>query len=414
MATISLKSFSALRQPAYRRFWSGHVISVLGGAIQSTGLSWLVYRLTSSSTALGIASLTIQAPILFLGLIGGILADRLSRRRLLLIYNYILLVLAIWLAVVARSDAVSIHWIYAVCFIQGVVTALEIPARQTWIKDLTGVKDLASGIALNSIAFNLGRMIGPPIAGWIIYRLGESYCFGLNALSFVAALLAIVSLPPDVPAGAKPDSDESSRAPSLTAVLSSPIPRSILLLITVLSFFGLPISNMLPVYARDIYHRGPEGLGLLNGAGGLGSILGAFLASIKDPSEFRYRDVLVGFSSYALFYATFALGLPYPVALAGMVGLGASLLYTLIHANHLLQTRSPDQYRGRVISAYSSLVIGVTPFGSMFLGSVADRIPIQSAVACHAVVLVVFCLFRWYRYDAAVEAAPVAPAPGKC
>lgn len=391
MASAALKSFIALQKPAYRRFWYGHLVSVLGTSIQNTALSWLVYRLTASSAALGVAAFAQNAPILFLGLAGGSLADRHSRRRLLMFYYAIFPAVSIALAWVARTGEVPVSWIYGLCVIHGILVAFEIPARQSWIKDLAGVERLASGIALNSIAFNLGRMVGPPLAGWMILSHGEAVCFSINAFSFLVIFASIASLPQDAP----PAPRVREITPSLREVLDMPLPRNLLLMVTFLSLFGVPIYNMLPVFAKNVFGRGPEALGMLNGFSGLGAVLGSFLASIKDPEEFKYRNVLLGAAGFVTFFTLFALPIPYPLALVCAFGLGSTLLYTLIHTNHLLQTGSPEDFRGRVISVYSSLLIGLAPFGALLMGTLADRLGIRTAVAMHAGVLIAFVIYRW-------------------
>jgi len=386
-----MKSFSALTVPAYRRFWIGHVVSLMGTAIQHTALLWLVYRLTESPIALGWVTFFFQAPSLVLGVLGGTIADRNDRVSILIRYYILYIAQATALAYLTLKGAVTIEQIYTLSLLHGVIAALEVPARQTLVKDLTGTQHLASGIVLNSVAFNVGRMIGPPIAGLLIYLVGEGPCFAINAASFVAVILSLMTLPRGSADG---ETTGGRIVPAFSVVLdflrTDRRPRRILPLVAVISFFGIPVYSMLSVYAKEVFGMGPAALGLLTGAGGLGAVFGASLMSRKEPSRIRLSDTYVGAAMFCAFQLGFILPISFPITLLCGVGTGAALLYTLVHCNHLLQTGAPDNLRGRVISVYTSILIGLNPLGSLFVGALAERIGIHAAIGLGECVVLAF------------------------
>jgi MFS family permease len=362
----------AFRSRDYRLFWSGSFAASLGTWIQQTALGWLVYDLTRSTSLLGTVSFCGNLPILVLGLVGGAIADRASRRTIMLTSAGASSAAALALAALTATDHVSIGWVIVLSMVAGSAGALYTPAMQAVVPGLVAGDQLLNAISLNSVQFNLARALGPAVAGLAYEHIRPTGCFALNAIGFVALFVAVgrLRLPARPLAGAPP----LLRAlrDGLRYVRRHGFIGPALVLATVLSAFGFPYVILLPALARDTLHLGPSGLGLLMAAVGLGAVTGGLgLAAagglprrelLPVASAVAFGCCLAGFSVVQSARATGAL----------LFGLGVLQTICIASLNTAIQTHVHDGMRGRVMSMMTVILFGVSTTGAVLVGTIAD------------------------------------------
>ncbi len=387
----------ALRHRNYRIFIGGQFLSLIGTWMQSVAQGWLVLQLTNSPFQVGLVTTLSSLPVLFFTLPGGVLADRMDKRRLILLLQAGMLAEALTLGTLIATGRVTVGWVMALAFAYGILTAFEVPARQAFVVELVGKRDLSSAIALNATAFNVTRVLGPSVAGVLIATVGIAACFFVNAASYVAVLagLAMLRLPPAAP-------DTGGRSPwealaeGTRYVRDTPWPRALITLTATFSIFGYASLPMLPVFARDALATGAGGYGLLVASVGIGATGGALaLAALgtrvpRRPLLFAGGILFGGFLVGAAWTGAYWLA----ALLLGLTGL--AMILTNVSVNTLLQTESPDALRGRVMGFYSFVVLGMAPFGALQMGWLADHLGIRVAFAIGgAVCLTVSALVAW-------------------
>jgi len=368
--------FHALTFRNYRLFFSGQAVSILGTWMQRLAMSWLVYRLSDSAFLLGLVEFTGQFPALLLTPIAGVLLDRWNARSVLLYSQSAALVQASILAVLTLSGKIEIHWIILLSIAWGVIVAFDSPARQTFVIDLVPSREkLGNAIALNSTLFNSARMIGPSLAGILIALVGEGWCFLINALSYLAILVALGML--RLPARPKPTSTTGVWQGFLEGMQyasANQAIRWILCTLSITGFAGLSYTVLLPIFARDILHGGPETLGFLMGGAGVGALFAALSLASKESviglNRTMARAALIG--STALLSMVVIRNFWLTLLVMPFVGYG--LIAQFISGNTLLQVLADNDKRGRVISLYSLTFNGVTPIGSLLAGTLAHWI----------------------------------------
>lgn len=398
--------FPALYVRDFRVFWIGQLISFSGTWMQSTAQGWLVYDLTKSPFFLGIVAAAASLPVLFLTLIGGVVADRFIKRKLLVVTQTLSMVPALALAVLIDLRIVTVWEIVVFATVLGTVNAFDVPARQSFLFEMVQKGRLMNAIALNSAAFNGARIIGPFIAGIAIASIGVAACFYVNAVSFLAAIIAllmiktksdIVKLKSIEPSGESQTSRLSillhDLFEGLRFVSSERNVFRIMSLVALLSLLGIPFVTLLPVFAEDILKVGPKGLGILAGSSGVGSLVAAltiaFRGEIKDKGRFMVgAGVLFGVS--LLF---FSISKNYLASAIILVFTGFGIVSFLAVANSFIQLTIPDMLRGRVMSVYAFVFLGIAPIGNAVMGTIAhfagtDRaISIGSTLCLLAVIL---------------------------
>jgi MFS family permease len=382
-------TFRALGHRDFRTFFFGQWVSVTGTWMQTTALAWLVYRLTHSPLTLGALAAARFGPSLVAAPLAGVVADRFPRRTLVLVTQSLSLAQATTLSALTLTGTVRVWHLLVLAFLGGAVDTLDMPARQTLQVDLVGIEDLQSAVSLNSSAFNAGRMVGPAIAGVLVAAYGEAVCFAFNAASYVAVLIALLTIRP-VPA--VPASHASWREELVEGwryAWRTPRVRLILFAVAITSGFGLSYTALMPVFAGDVLHAGPRGFGVLLAAGGCGAIVGALLAGSRRSSA--GAGVLVALGQGALGLGLVALGTirNFAVAVATMVVIGISVALQLSTSNGFLQTTSPPQLRGRAVALYLWLFAGLAPIGALLAGAVAERAGAPATVAGVGAVCVV-------------------------
>jgi MFS family permease len=368
--------FRALRSYNYRLFFAGQGLSLIGTWMQQLAMSWLVYRLTDSVLLLGLVNFAAQMPSFLLGPFAGVLSDSFSRHRLLLITQTLSMLQASTLAVLVLTDHITIPAIMMLSAFLGVINSFDISARQSFVVELVEHRDdMSNAIALNSSMFNGARLVGPSIAGVVIATVGEGMCFLFNAISYLAVIasLLVMRLKPFERPKTQHKVWESLREGFSYAFGFAPI-RSILLLIAMLSLFGMPFSVLMPVFARDVLGGSASTLGLIMGASGVGALSAAlYLASRK--SVLGLGKLIVGAAvlfGVGLMLFSFTRNLPLAMFCIFLAGLG--MMLQMASCNTVLQTIVDEDKRGRVMSFYSMAFMGMAPFGSLLAGWVAEHI----------------------------------------
>lgn len=385
-------AFPALRHRNFRLFVGGQFLSLCGTWMQSVALGWLVLTMTDSAFAVGMVAAAGSLPVLLFTLQGGALASRSNRLRLVTILQGLMLVEAALLAILTWSGHVTLGWLVVLAMTHGLLSAFEIPARQTLLLDLVGRPDLMNAVALNSTTFNLSRVIGPALGGMIMAVTGPAVLFGINAVSYLAVLIGLfrIRLDPDmvVPARTRP-----SMAEAMRFVLNPGWPRTLVVQSATYTIFGISFLTILPVYARDALGTGAAGYGWLAAAFGVGAAAGALLLAGFGPGRARGRfalraGVVISISLLLLSVVPVA-----PLAFLLLVASGASLATHAITTNTLLQTEAPDELRGHVIGFYAFVVVGFAPFGALQIGVVSELAGVRVAAAIGGVICLIMTLW---------------------
>lgn len=367
----------ALRSRNYRLFVAGQGVSLIGTWMQQVAMSWLVYRLTGSAMLLGVVGFASQIPTLFISLFAGVLADRWDRRRLLIATQTLAMFQAAFLAFVVLMGLVQVWHIILLSLVLGVVNAFDIPIRQSFVVEMVDNReDLGNAIALNSSMVNGARLIGPSIAGLLVASFGEGVCFLLNAISYLAVIVAIVAM--RMPQGAnslRPRRNilQELKEGILYAYKFGPI-RSILLLVALVSFMGMPYSVLVPVFAKDILHGGVHTYGYLMTAAGSGALVGTLLLASRKSVLGLGHLIVTATILFSAGIVTFALSNNFILSLAAMTLAGFGAMTLVASCNTILQTILDEDKRGRVMSFFTVAFMGVAPFGSLGAGSMAGVI----------------------------------------
>jgi MFS family permease len=372
----------SLRHRNYRLFFFGQLISLIGTWMQTVAQSWLVYRFTGSAELLGLVGFVSQFPVFLLAPFGGVLADRHNRHRIIIGTQAVSMGLALVLAFVTLSGLVQIWHIMVLAALLGMVNAIDIPTRQTFIVDMVGREDLPNAIALNSSMVNGARIAGPAIAGILVAAIGEGWCFLANALSYIAVIAGLLRMRvagvsrPKAPASAFAHIAEGFSFVARTAPV-----RALLLLLGTVSLVAMPYSVLMPVFADRILGGGASTLGLLMGSTGVGALAGALLLAARSGlkglglwiamSTTGFGAALILFSQSHVLWLSIAL--LFPVGLCMMLQMAAS--------NTLIQAMVPDRLRGRVMAVYSMMFMGMAPIGALLAGMLADRLGAPTVVA---------------------------------
>ena len=385
----------ALDNRNFALFFAGQGLSLCGTWMQSLAQSWLIYRLTGSPLLLGLVGFVSQVPVLGFGLLGGVLADRWPRHRLLLITQSLSLLQAMILAGLTLSGHITIGWIMGLAAVLGLINALDMPVRQSFIADLVPRADLPSAIGLNSSAFNAARIIGPSLAGFLVAAVGEGVCFLVNALSFLAVIGCLLAM--EVPQKAKAAQAHAIifLAEGLRYARSTPHVRAVLALIAVLSLTAMPYTVLLPVFAGNVLHTDANGLGWLMAATGMGALAGALRIARRGTIRGLGRliagaTLLFGVSLLALAAST-ALWFSIPVLL--VVGYG--MITGMAGCNTLLQSLVPDHLRGRVMSLYTLFFLGMAPIGSLMAGALAAHLGTPLTIAAGGIGAILGAILFW-------------------
>jgi MFS family permease len=372
----------ALQYRNFRLFFAGQLISLTGTWMQNVAQAWLVYRLTGSAVLLGAAGFASQIPVFLLAPAGGVVADRYSRHRLVIATQTASMLLALSLAALTLSGRVRIWHIFVLAALLGVVNSFDIPARQAFIVGLVAKPDLINAIALNSSMFNASRVAGPAIAGILVAGIGEGWCFFANGASYIAVIagLLLMRVPRHQPA-AQPGSPLSRMAEGFRFVIRHPPVHALLMLLGVVSFTGMPYAVLMPIFADRILHGGARALGWLMGSTGIGALAAALMLASRRDIKGLGRWVSFAALGFGAGLAAFSLSRIFWLSMAILALCGFAMMIQMGSSNTLIQSMSPDRLRGRVMSVYSMMFMGMAPFGALLAGAVASRLGAPLTVA---------------------------------
>jgi MFS family permease len=367
----------ALDHRNYRLFFSGQSISLIGTWMTRIATSWLVYRLTNSALLLGVVGFAGQIPSFLLAPIAGVLVDRWNRHRLLVATQVLAMAQSLTLAALTLTGVINIWHVIALSAFQGVINALDMPARQAFVLEMVERReDLSNAIALNSSMVNAARLLGPSLAGVIIAAVGEGWCFMLDGISYLAVIASLLLMKLPRAAAERIEEENLFRQfrEGWNYILQFTPIRNMLLLLALVSLVGMPYTVLMPVFASEILGGGPYTLGWLMAASGVGALMGAlFLAARKTVLGLgKFIPMMAAAFGAGLIAFSFSRALWLSLALMVVTGLG--FMVQMAASNTLLQTIVEENKRGRVMSFYTAAVMGTTPFGSLLAGAVAARI----------------------------------------
>ncbi len=373
--------FASLLHRDFRFFLSGAVLSNIGTWMQQVALGWLVLGLTGSAFYVGLVNFTANVPVTFLVLFAGVAADRLDRKKLIIWTQVVMLLLALILAYITQIHRVNIPIIILISLGFGLMTAFMFPAWQAFLSDIIPKKDLMNAIALNSAQFHTARLIGPAVAGLVLAAWGASANFYINAVSFLAVILAMLAIRPDHHPKAPEFGIMSHLKEGFQYVQGKPVVRNLLLTVGIITLFGMPYATLMPVFVKNVLHLGATGFGFMMAANGLGALAGALLVAVLAPYVKRETLIKTGATIFGL--GLTALGFVHSVALAvpALIVCGGAFLVTNSAINTSLQSMTPRRLRGRVMSMFVLMFMGIMPFAGLVFGAVAEWTGVAIAIA---------------------------------
>ena len=398
MFTALPRTFRALRYRNFRLFFIGQGLSLTGTWLQQLAMGWLTYKLTGSAWLLGVVAFCGNAGILLFGTFAGVVADHVRRRRGLRITQSLALLQAVVLAGLTWSGHIAVWHLIVLALWLGVVTAFDVPLRQSLSVHLVEDRaDLANAIALNSFLVNAARVIGPALGGLLLAVVSEAVCFALNALSFVAVIVAIGRMrwanePPPV---AWRGGFWSTWAEGYHFVSGFAPARAMLALVAVLSWTISPYSALMPIYAMDIFGGGPHTLGFLLAAAGAGALASTLYLAGRATIRGLGRVIAGSALACGVALAAFAYLTVFPLSLLLMVVIGGGVILTAAAVNTILQTIVPDRLRGRVAGFFTLAFLGVAPLGNLAAGALADAIGVQATFALNGLLATAAALWFW-------------------
>ncbi|MEP6993957.1 MAG: MFS transporter [Acidobacteriota bacterium] len=382
------RTFKAFSYRDFRLMWAGAFTSSCGTWMQEVAQNWLILTMTGSTFLLGLDAFLGDAPFLVFSLFGGVLADRMDRRRILLGSQLVQMSSALVLAALILTGAVQVWIILMLSFVVGLAQSFGGPAYQALVPTLVDREDLPNAVALNSIQFNLARVVGPVLAGIAFYKLGAAYCFGLNALSFLAPIAALLVLTRGGGTAPTPESVLKSLKTGLRAVSDQTALRSLIGLSFVGSFCAMPLVTFLPVFARSVFHQDAKGYSVLLAAFGIGAIAGAVGTAFFG--QVRHKGVLAVAMqmTFGALMAGFALSRTPILSYVLLALAGASLMVVFAMFMTLVQANVEDRLRGRVVSVYSLAFRGAMPLGNLAAGLFASLSSAPAVLIANGIVMI--------------------------
>jgi MFS family permease len=391
-----VRMFRALSHRNFRLFWIGAFLSNVGTWMQAVAQGWLVLQMTNSAFWLGLDAFMATAPGFILTLVGGVFADLIDRRRLLIFTQIVAGLAALGLATLVWTGVANRWMVLGFSFVTGCCMALASPSYLAMTYDLVGREDLANAIAMNSTQFQLSRVVGPSMAGLGFRLFGLAGCFFANGISFIAVVVALWMVRPENNPNTATHSIRDRRAlwgdliEGFRYVRNRPRVFSLLLLSAVNSLFGAPYFTLVPVYARDVFHLGETGLALMMGIAGSGALFGALLVAYLGDFRRKGWFVLGGAIAFGASVTSFALSTHIVLSLCSLFGLGFALVVSVSITNTLLQTLVTDEMRGRVMSMFILSFMGTMPIGNILAGTASHRFGPDHTLAFGGVVVTVF------------------------
>ena len=385
--------FRALKHRNFQLFIIGQLISLIGTWMQTTAQQWLVYKLTGSVALLGVFGFASQVPMLLLAWMGGYVGDRYNRHRGVIVTQSCSMVLAFVLAALTLTHTIREWHLILIAFLVGIVNAFDVPIRQAFFVHMVGREDLPNAIALNSSIFNGARVVGPAIAGFAIVLVGEGWCFFLNGVSFIAVLVALLMMRIE-PRKSRPKDQSPLRSfvqGFQFAMKDVPI-RSALLMLSLLSLFGLQYAVFLPIYAHDILHGGAKALGLLMSAAGVGAVLGALQFAARTHYKGLAKWIAATCTTCAIGLIVMSHATSFWLCAAVLFVVGFAATSQMAATNTIIQERVPEELRSRLMAVYATMFMGVQPIGALLAGGVAKRIGTPDALLLLGSIVLAGCI----------------------
>jgi MFS family permease len=399
-AASSINPFRVfLRHRNFRIFLIGQTLSLIGTWVQTMAQGWLALELTNSAFLVGLVATATSIPILVFTMPAGVLVDRSDKLRLVRIAQAAYLLEATLLWALTATHRITIGSLLGLAFLSGLIASVEIPARQSMFIDLVGRDDLSEAIALNSSGFNLARVVGPGVAAAVIARLGIAWCFFLNAASFVAVLVGLfmIQLPAwkPHPGHARPWVGVQQ---ALRYMRRTPRVRALMIMITIYSILGVPVLALMPVVARDMFHLGPGGYGLLLSFLGVGGLFGALSLAGVGHRVSRTRLLILASIVWPALLIAFSFCRTPWAAYALLLGIGCTMILNGAIANGLLQAIVPNELRGRMMAAYGLVVVGLAQVvGAFSSGALADSFGVSATIGGAAALMLAYGVWAFFR-----------------
>jgi len=382
----------ALKYRNYKLFFSGQIISLIGTWMQQIALSWLVYSMTGSAFILGVVGFSSQVPTFILAPFAGVLIDRWDKHKIIIITQTLFMLIAFLFAFLIYSGLIQVWHIILLNILAGFINGFDMPARQSFMIEIVEKReDLGNAIALNSSVFNAARLVGPSVAGLFIAAVGEAACFLINGISFIAVIIALfaMKIKPFVPADNKEKNVFAGLKEGANYTFGFQPIRSLILLIALMSLWGMPYTVLMPVFAKDILHGGAHTLGFLMGAVGVGAFSGAiYLASRKSVLGLGKLIVTAGIL-FGIGLILFSQSQSIYFSLLFLTITGASMMMQSASCNTILQTIVDDKMRGRVMSFYTMSFAGMMPFGSLISGSMASALGAPETLTIGGIICII-------------------------
>jgi MFS family permease len=375
--------FGALAHRNFRLFFIGQGISLVGTWMQNVGEGWLILTLTNSPFYVGLTAALSSIGVLLFSLYAGVIADRADKRRVIIFMQLAFMLEAFAVSILVWTGVVAVWQVLVLATILGIASAFDIPMRQSFLVEMVGKDDLMNAIALNSSLFNAARVIGPALAGLLIGAVGIAWCYFLNGLSYIAVIAGLLMMRlPQSPRPAKTTSVWSGFREVLVFLRSDRRLRALIILTSILSVFGFPYISMMPVFARDVLHRGAAGYGALTSSIGIGAVIGALgIALGAARIRARGRLMLVGGTALGLLLMLFSASRALALSMVLLALAGCAMIVNNSIVNTLLQTSAPDHLRGRIMGFYSFVFVGMAPFGAFLFGVVAEHVGVPTTIA---------------------------------
>jgi len=375
--------FGALAHRNFRLFFIGQGISLVGTWMQNVGEGWLILTLTNSPFYVGLTAALSSLGVLLFSLYAGVVADRVDKRRVIIFMQLAFMIEAFTVAILVWTGVIAVWQVLVLATVLGIASAFDIPMRQSFIVEMVGKDDLMNAIALNSSLFNGARVLGPAIAGFLIGALGIAWCYFLNGLSYIAVIAGLLLM--RLPATIRPARTTSTWGgfrEVLTFLRSDRRIRSLMIQTAILSVFGFPYIAMMPVFARDVLHRGAAGYGALTSSIGIGAVIGALgIALSATRLRARGRLMLVGGTAFGILLILFSASRVLALSMVLLALAGCAMIVNNSITNTLLQTAAPDHLRGRIMGFYSFVFVGMAPFGAFLFGLVAEHVGVPHTLA---------------------------------
>jgi MFS family permease len=374
-------AFRALTYPNYRLLMGGQIVSLLGTWMAATTTSWLAYRISGSPLVLGAVAFATQVPMLVLAPIAGHVVDSVDRRRLLIATQASLMAVTITLGMLTRSGSVSVAWLIALSLVQGNLNAIDLPCRSVLaLSVIERREDLANAIAINGIVVNASRMTGAALAGALIVNFGEAWCYLIDGASYLAPIAALLMMRLDGTI-ARPQRARERFWDGWQRAVSSGPTRSIVLLLLLMTFWGIAYSVLMPVVVADVFHGGAQLLGWLLGASAAGALVASLVVATLRSMSPAPTVIAGAASAYGLGMIAFSMCRDPRVALVITAASGAASMLQLALSNTVLQTIVPEQFRGRVMSGFFLATVGIAPFGSLLAGAMTPHVGAPAMLA---------------------------------